>query len=86
MAKKTVNKGRKKTTFYRDIETFCDIQGISVSKLCKKAKVNRGLIEKWKYKEPKSLVTFRKMNRAMMDDYKKSVTNIFYETTKEANI
>lgn len=46
---------------YTSLKTQCDEAGISISKLCKEANVNRSILERWKHVEPKSIQTYNKL-------------------------
>ena len=41
--------------FYDEIKSQCDDLGISISYLCKRAEVDRTMLERWKKKNPYTL-------------------------------
>ena len=44
---------------YTSLKTECDSLGISISKLCREADVDRSLLERWRKNEPQSIKTYR---------------------------
>jgi ribosome-binding protein aMBF1 (putative translation factor) len=50
---------------YRSLKTQCGNAGISISKLCKEARVNRSILERWKRSEPKSIKTYNALLEAL---------------------
>ena len=51
--------------FYDDIKSQCDEIGISISELCKEARIDRTLMDRWRIKDPSTLVTLGKINKAI---------------------
>lgn len=51
---------------YSYLKSECDKLGISVSKLCREAKVNRTLLERWKRKEPHTLQSYNALQQALL--------------------
>lgn len=61
---------------YTSLKTQCAEAGISISKLCKEADVNRSILERWKRSEPKSIKTYNTLLEALdRIRAQKSVTN-----------
>lgn len=50
---------------YTSLKTQCDALGISLSKLCREADVDRSVIERWRRSEPKSIRTYNALVEAL---------------------
>lgn len=47
----------------------CAKAGISLSKLCNEAGIDRSVVERWKKEEPKTLQTLRKLESTLQEKY-----------------
>jgi len=68
---------KPKSNVYEEILVQCKKHGISVSELCRKAKIRRQLLNDWKSNDPKSIVVlkaitsaFQKMDKAIEKENK----------------
>ena len=50
---------------FEEIKTKCEKLGISLSKLCRDASVDRSILERWKLSNPKSIETLNKLNEQL---------------------
>lgn len=50
---------------YTSLKSQCDALGISLSKLCREADVDRSVIERWRRSEPKSIRTYNALVEAL---------------------
>lgn len=51
---------------YSYLKSECDRLGISVSKLCREANIERSLLERWRQKDPKSLQMYNALKEALL--------------------
>lgn len=54
-----------KPSAYADIETRAKKIGVNLSEVCRKAGVDRSVLERWKKEDPKSITTFNALNAAL---------------------
>lgn len=50
---------------YKSLRIRCAQLGTDLTKLCRKAGVNRSALDKWSKQEPKTLVTLKRLNAAL---------------------
>ena len=54
-----------KSSAYADIEKRAKQIGVKLSEVCRKAGVDRSILERWKKEDPKSITTFNALNAAL---------------------
>ncbi len=52
---------------FENLSIRCDILGISISELCRRAEVGRQTLEHWKTVEPQTLVIYFKLMNVLND-------------------
>lgn len=50
---------------YSSLKSECDSLGISISKLCREAEVDRSVLERWRRSDPKSIKTYNALLDAL---------------------
>jgi predicted transcriptional regulator len=50
---------------YSSLKSECDSLGISISKLCREADVDRSVLERWRRSDPKSIKTYNALLEAL---------------------
>lgn len=50
---------------YSSLKSQCEALGISLSKLCREADVDRSVLERWRRSEPKSIRTYNALVEAL---------------------
>lgn len=61
---------------YTSLKIECAKAGITLKEMCERAGVNRDLLSEWKKKEPKSIITLRKLRAAIKELDKSQTTNV----------
>lgn len=51
---------------YSSLKSECDKLGISVSKLCREAQIDRSVLERWRKKEPQTLKIYNALQQALL--------------------
>lgn len=52
---------------FEQLSIRCDMLGISISELCRRAEVGRQTVEVWKNAEPQTLIIYFKLMNALKD-------------------
>jgi len=55
----------KKSSAYAEIEKRAKHIGVKLSEVCRKAGVDRSILERWKKEDPKSITTLNALNNAL---------------------
>lgn len=58
--------GKMENTF-NYLKSECEKLGVSLSEVCRRAGVDRSVIERWKKKEPKTVQILRRLEEAITD-------------------
>jgi len=70
-----MNSEKQKPTAYESIKSRCDEAGIKISAVCRKAGVDRSVLERWKPSDPKSIQNLNAFNDAI-DELIKEKENV----------
>lgn len=61
----TINTSGLPNDIYSSLKSECDSLGISISKLCREAEVDRSVLERWRRSDPKSIKTYNALLDAL---------------------